>query len=149
MVFITAAAFLPGCTQDEGYKLVLSDPADGSVYATYPMEEGGTFGVEFIHSVNKSPVRDIYEIRDGELWNVQCIYYGFGAGVEEILLEGESLSYGDNGEMIVSDIDHRMDKMIIIVGTISDHTLYLGDKTVSLRDLCGRSSKVLFTCEKG
>ena len=149
MVFITAAAFLPGCTQAEGYKLVLSDPADGSVYATYPMEEGGTFGVEFIHSVNKSPVRDIYEVRDGALWNVQCIYYGFGAGVEEILLEGESLSYGDNGEMIISDIDHKMDRMILVVGTISDHTLYLGDKTVSLRDLCGRSSKVLFTCERG
>lgn len=149
MIFITAAAFLPGCTSSEGERLVLSDPATGEVYASYPMEEGDTFGVEFIHSVNKSPVRDIYELRDGEIWNVQCIYYGFGAGVEEILLEGETLSYGDNGEMIISDIDHKIDNMVIIVGTISDHTLYLGDETISLRDLCGRSSKVLFTCERG
>ncbi len=150
MIFITAAAFLPGCTgSSAGYELVLSDPSSGQVYASYPMEEGESFEVEFIHSVNKSPVRDIYELRDGELWNVQCIYYGFGAGVEEILLEGETLSYGDKGEMIVSGIDHKMDHMVIIVGTISDHTLYLGDEAISLRDLCGRSSKVLFTCERG
>ena len=148
MLFITAAAFLPGCSAG-GTSLVLSDANSGQVYATFPIKDGDTFAVEFIHSVNKSPVRDVYEVRDGEIWNIQCIYYGFGAGVEEILLEGETLSYGDNGEMIVSNIDNCLGSMVIVVGTISDHTLFLGDEEISLRDLCGRSSKVLFSCEKG
>ena len=146
MTFITAAAFLTGCS-DGGMELVLSDADSGQVYASYPVEYGDTYAVEFVHSVNKSPVRDVFEIRDGEIWNTQCIYYGFGAGVEEELGEGETLSYGENGEMIISNIEKRMDNLIIVVGTISDHTLYLGDETISLRDLCGRSSKVLFTCE--
>ena len=148
MIFITAAAFLPGCSSGE-MELVLSDKESGQVYATYPVENGDTYAVEFVHSVNKSPVRDVYEIRDGEIWNIQCIYYGFGAGVEEELGEGETLSFGENGEMIVSNIEKRMDNLVIVVGTISDHTLYLGDETISLRDLCGRSSKVLFTCQQG
>ena len=46
--------------------------------------------------------------------------------------------------MIISNIDKRMDDMILVVGTISDHTLYFGEETISLRELCGRSSKVLF-----
>ena len=148
MIFIAAALFLPGCTGGEG-RLVLSDPADGRVYASYPMEEGDEFSVEFIHSVNKSPVRDYYQCRADGIWNVRCVYYGFGAGVEEILLEGEPLSYGEDGEMIVSGIDNRPDPMILVVGTISDHTLRIGEETVSLRDLCGRSSKVLFTYTPG
>lgn len=148
MIFITAAAFLPGCSSG-GTSLVLSNPDSGQVYAKYSVEDGDTFAVEFIHSVNKSPVRDVYEIRAGEIWNTQCIYYGFGAGVEEELGEGETLSYGENGEMIISDIEKRMDSMVLVVGTISDHTLYLGDETISLRDLCGRSSKVLFACQQG
>ncbi len=148
MFIIAAAAFLPGCSQQES-RLVLSDPATGEVYASYPMEEGEEFSVEFIHSVNKSPVRDYYECRSDGIWNTRCIYYGFGAGVEEILLEGETLTYGDNGEMIVSGIDNHPDPMILVVGTISDHTLRVGEETVSLRDLCGRSSKVLFTYEPG
>ena len=146
MIFITAAAFLPGCSSG-GTTLVLSDADSGQVYATYPVENGDTYAVEFIHSVNKSPVRDVFEIRDKEIWNIQCIYYGFGAGVEETLNEGETLSYGENGEMIISNIEKKMDNLIIVVGTISDHTLYLGEETISLRDLCGRSSKVLFSCE--
>ncbi len=148
MIFITAAAFLPGCSPG-GTSLVLSNADSGQVYATYPVENGDTFAVEFIHSVNKSPVRDVYEIREGEIWNTQCIYYGFGAGVEEELGEGETLSYGENGEMIISNIEKKIDNMVIVVGTISDHTLYLGDETISLRDLCGRSSKVLFSCQQG
>lgn len=148
MIFITAAAFLPGCSSGE-MSLVLSDPKSGQAYAAYPVEDGDTFSVEFIHSVNKSPVRDIYEIRDGEIWNTQCIYYGFGAGVEEELGEGETLSYGDNGEMIISNIEKKMDSMVLVVGTISDHTLRIGQETISLRDLCGRSSKVSFTCAPG
>lgn len=148
MIFITAAAFLPGCSPG-GTSLVLSNADSGQVYATYPVENGDTFAVEFIHSVNKSPVRDVYEIREGEIWNTQCIYYGFGAGVEEELGEGETLSYGENGEMIISNIEKKIDNMVIVVGTISDHTLYLRDETISLRDLCGRSSKVLFSCQRG
>ena len=148
MFFIAAALFLPGCSAGEG-ELVLSDPATGKVYASYPMEEGEEFSVEFIHSVNKSPVRDYYQCRADGIWNTRCVYYGFGAGVEEILLEGETLSYGGDGEMIVSNIDNRLDPMILVVGTISDHTLRVGEETVSLRDLCGRSSKVLFTYEPG
>ena len=148
MIFITAAAFLPGCSPG-GTSLVLSNADSGQVYATYPVENGDTFAVEFIHSVNKSPVRDVYEIREGEIWNTQCIYYGFGAGVEEELGEGETLSYGENGEMIISNIEKKIDNMVIVVGTISDHSLYLGDETISLRDLCGRSSKVLFSCQRG
>jgi hypothetical protein len=144
MIIITAAVFLSGCAQNPS-QLCLTDPEDGKVYAAYPMEEGDSFAIEFIHSVNKSPVKDVYTIQDGAIWNERCIYYGFGAGVEEVLLEGETLSYGSNGEMIISGIHHRMDDMILVVGTISDHTLYLGEESISLRELCGRSSKVLFT----
>ena len=86
-------------------ELVLSDSQSGQVYATYPVENGDTYAVEFVHSVNKSPVRDVFEIRDGEIWNTQCIYYGFGAGVEEELAEGEVLTFGENGEMIISNIE--------------------------------------------
>ncbi|MBQ5583844.1 MAG: DUF1850 domain-containing protein [Ruminiclostridium sp.] len=130
-------------------ELVLSDSQSGQVYATYPVENGDTYAVEFVHSVNKSPVRDVFEIRDGEIWNTQCIYYGFGAGVEEELAEGEVLTFGENGEMIISNIEKKMDNLVIVVGTISDHTLYIGEETISLRDLCGRSSKVQFTCQQG
>ena len=92
------------------------------------------------------PVRLSRRGREAELRQAVQAY---ARDLEEILLEGETLSYGENGEMIVSGIDNHPDPMILVVGTISDHTLRVGEETVSLRDLCGRSSKVLFTYDPG
>ena len=57
------------------------------------------------------------------------------------------LTYDENGEMVVSGFDKEMPYLSYIVGTVSDHTLALHGKEISLRDLCGRNSKVEFSCE--
>lgn len=146
IIAVLAAAFLlnPG----QGY-LTLSSAKTGELYARYPMDVGDSFSIGFIHSVNKSPVTDYYEIREDGIYVVKTIYYGFGAGVQTELEGGEKLEYGEDGSMIVSGFDRRMDDLIYFVGTVSDHTLVLNEKEeISLRDLCGRNAKVRFRYEK-
>lgn len=125
-------------------KLVLTNAKTGENYGSFPLEDG-TFSVTFVHSVNKSPVSDIYEIRDGVIYMTGTVYYGFGAGVPDELSEGQKLTFGENGEMIISDMDLRIDDLVYVVGTVSDHILRIGNKETSLRDLCGRNSSVSFT----
>ena len=109
--------------------------------------EGDEFSVGFIHSVNKSPLTDVYQIKDHKIYVVRTIYYGFGAGVQTELEDGQTLSYGENGEMIISGFDRELPYLSYMVGTVSDHTLTVRGKEISLRDLCGRNSAVEFTCE--
>ena len=118
---------------------------DGTEYAAFPLREGESFSVTFVHSVNKSPVTDVYEIRDGIITVVQTVYYAFGAGVQTELEEGQTLSYGPDGEMIVSGFDRPLPNLSYIVGTVSDHTLTIDGAEVSLRALCGRNSTVRFS----
>ncbi|MEG1682846.1 MAG: DUF1850 domain-containing protein [Oscillospiraceae bacterium] len=128
------------------HHLVLTDADTGSVYARYPMGEGDRFSVEFIHSVNQSPVRDIYEVRDGtDLYVVETDYFAFGAGVQTELNPGETLTYGEDGSMRVTGIDIALPRLAYMVGTVSDHTLRIGGQTISLRALCGRNSNVVFS----
>lgn len=84
---VVAAALLIGIFTRPG-SLVLKNGSTSEVYARYPMREGEGFSVGFIHSVNKSPVTDEYEIRDGQITVVRTIYYGFGAGVQTQIEEG-------------------------------------------------------------
>ncbi|WP_343281861.1 hypothetical protein, partial [Ligaoa zhengdingensis] len=42
-------------------RLVLCSADTGRVYRTWDAYDGMTFSVEFVHSVNKSPVCDIFE----------------------------------------------------------------------------------------
>lgn len=111
------------------------------------MAEGDEFSVGFIHSVNKSPLTDVYQIKDSKIYVVSTIYYGFGAGVQTELEGGQTLSYGDNGEMIISGFNKELPHLSYMVGTVSDHILTVHGKEISLRSLCGRNSTVEFTCE--
>ena len=131
-----------------GYWLTLRDGDTGRLYARYPVRAGERFSVGFVHSVNKSPLIDVYEIRGDGIYVVETVYYGFGAGVQTELEEGQTLRFGSDGEMIVSGFDRRMDRLSYIVGTVSDHTLKVGGEEISLRELCGKNSTVLFSCAR-
>lgn len=117
------------------------------MYARYKVKDGEEFSIGFIHSVNKSPLTDVYQIKEQGIYVVRTIYYGFGAGVQTELSDGQRLTYGDKGEMIISGFDQEMTHLSYIVGTVSDHVLTIQGKEISLRDLCGRNATVEFTCE--
>lgn len=130
-----------------GDYLVLRNGDTQEEYARFKVSEGDEFSVMFIHSVNQYPLTDVYRIEDHKIYVVRTVYYNFGAGVQTEIEEGQTLTYGENGEMIVSGFDQEMPYLSYIVGTVSDHTLTIHGKEISLRELCGKNSKVEFSCE--
>ena len=142
---VLAAAFL--YAQENEKYLVLSSAKTGEEYARYPVCVGDEFSIGFIHSVNKSPVTDFYEIREDGIYVVKTIYYGFGAGVQTELEGNEKLEYGEDGSMIISGFDRKMEDLVYFVGTVSDHILTVREEQeISLRELCGRNARVRFSC---
>lgn len=125
--------------------VLLRDGGTGRLLAAFPVENGGEFSVLFIHSVNMTPVTDVYQVRGRGIYVVRTVYYDFGAGVQSEIRDGQTLQYGSDGSMTVSGFDRRMDKLSYIVGTVSDHVLEIGGRSVSLRDLCGRNTTVRFS----
>ena len=125
--------------------LLLTDERTGRVYARLPLEDGESFSVTFRHSVNKSDVTEIYERRGNEIWLTGCVYYGFGAGVAEELDPSWTLEIGADGEMILGNIEQRMGDLTYVVGTVYDHILRIGEKSVVLNELCGKNCKVHFS----
>lgn len=130
-----------------GDDLVLRNGETNEEYARFRVSEGDEFSVTFIHSVNQYPLTDVYEIRDHRIYVVRTIYNNFGAGVQTEIEDDQTLEINDNGEMVVSGFDLEMPWLSYIVGTVSDHTLTLHGKEISLRELCGRNSKVAFSIE--
>lgn len=146
IILIIAATLFIGFFSP-GHYLTVTDCDTGERYARYPMGEGDRFSIEFKHSVNLSPVIDIYEIRDGDIYVEETVYYHFGAGVQTQLNEGETLTYGDDGSMIVGNIHQLRNNVRYIVGTLYDHVLTVGDEPINLSRLCGKNTKVCFNYE--
>lgn len=138
-----------GEKQADSRWLTVRNAETGQLYARYPISNGDWFSIGFIHSVNKSPLTDYYEIRDDKIFVEKTVYYGFGAGVQTEIEDGQTLEYGEDGSMIVSGFHKEIPDLVYIVGTVSDHTLVVnGGEEISLRELCGRHSKVRFSIEE-
>ena len=144
-ILVVAALALLGLFLLREPKLVLSDQDSGRVFARLPLADGDSFSVTFRHSVNKSDVTEIYQRRGREIWLTGCVYYGFGAGVAEVLEPGWTLENGDNGEMIIGNIEMKMNDLSYIVGTVYDHILEINGEKIILNQLCGKNAKVDFS----
>lgn len=142
MIFITAAAFALNMLSAE--YLVMYDSDTGKRYITEKADDGLMFSVEFIHSVNQTPVKDTYIIENGEIRAYSTTYRSFGAGVQTALEGNQKMTYDDDGNMVITGFDITYDPLRYIVGTVSDHILTFSGEEISLRNLCGRNAKVVF-----
>ncbi|MBQ2964802.1 MAG: DUF1850 domain-containing protein [Clostridia bacterium] len=147
MLIITAAAVFIK-TASVTY-LVLYNADTGERYITEKAEEGMMFSVEFIHSVNKTPVKDTFIIENGEIRAYSTLYRSFGAGVQTALEGNQKMTYDEQGNMIITGFDITYDPLRYCVGTVSDHILTLGGEEISLRNMCGRSERVVFETVTG
>lgn len=143
-----AVALLGILWLNRGMELVLRNFETGEVYARYSVQPGDECSIEFRHSVNKTPVRDVYQItEDGRFHNIRCIYYGFGAGVQTQLEEGETLSYQD-GAMVIDNIQKYSDQLTYSLIPISTHVLRVGEEIVSLPELVGGEAVLSLAIER-
>ena len=108
-----------------------------------------SFYIEFIHSVNKSPVKEFYKIdKNKQIVLYKSIYYNFGAGVETNTYDTQKFKFGDDGSLVFYDLDIRFKDLNYIIGTIYDHILYVIDKNENIKieynltDLLGKNSKI-------
>ena len=112
-------------------------------------EDKPEFAISFIHSVNQSMVKEGYIVKNGdEIYLDTCLYKNFGAGVATEVVPPQTLEILDNGYMLISGFDMYIPRLSYIVGTISDHILYINNNEISLRDLCGKNRSIGFKIKK-
>lgn len=138
-----ALLFLASCYSNkvENKKLILYNNDLGSEIASFPIGENDYFYIKFIHSVNMSPVIDYYKFdQENKIYVYKTIYYNFGAGVETELEGNESMSYGDDGSMIIDNINKEIDPLVYYLSSVYDHKLSInGQEEISLWDICGKN----------
>jgi len=146
LLAVIVLIFLYICPKKE--YLVLRDGDNGKLIARYEVEENEEFAVSFIHSVNKSIVKESYEIKQKNIYLTKCLYRAFGAGVATQVEPPQTLEYLSDGSMLISGFDRKIEDLSYIVATVSDHILYINDEEISLGELCGKNRTVRFEIEQ-
>ena len=143
-ILITAVIVCMTSCEDEGVKLILGNSETGKIIKSFEVSEGDEFSVEFIHSVNQSPVKDVFVIRNKKIYADRTVYSAFGAGVQTEIDDGQILTFDEEGNMVVSGFNIEFPQVKYIVGTVSDHILEISDESISLRELCGKNAHIYF-----
>ena len=138
-----ALLFLISCNlhRVENRHLILYNNESGQKIASFPINQDSHFYIKFTHSVNLSPVIDYYKFKKhNEIYVYKTIYYNYGAGVETELENDETISFGDDGSMIIDNINKKIEPLVYYLSNIYDHKLCIdGQDEISLWELCGKN----------
>ena len=131
-------------------RLYLINDNNNFLLDIYEFDDKKEFSIQFIHSVNNSPVIDYYTIDDNNnIIITQTTYYDFGAGVQTELNNNEKIKYGNNGEMTVTNINKIISPLVYIVGTVSHHTMNINNNNIVLDEKYGRNTHIRFEVKGG
>ena len=115
--------------------LVLENAESGQIRFTTPIQEGEQFAIGYIHSVNQSPVAEIYEIRDGRIVLVAFEFEAFGAGIPTELEPGQTLIHLPEGGMRIEGFDRVILDLRYLIAHATNLTLYIQGSEVPLNSL--------------
>ncbi len=89
------------------------------------------FIISYMHSVNKSKIRDFYFInKNNDIVLEKTRFVSYGAGIPEPK-EGESFIISDD-YMEINNMNRTIKDLYLFVGTIANHTVMTGDKITEL-----------------
>ena len=145
---VTGAVFYTAHSRSKNQFLEIRDTGSGKLYGTWPLKESDEFAIEFIHSVHQSPVRERFIIEDKMIRPEAVRFSSFGAGMLSNLEEGQTMSR-DGDALVISGFNASFKELKIIVGTVSDHVLFINGDTVSLQKLCGKNAHITVRYHEG
>ena len=115
--------------------LVLTNAQTNRPLYTAVLREGETFSLSHIHSLHQTPVREIYERRDGQIVLVALEFESFGAGLPDVLEYGQILSRLETGGLRVDGVERPMPDFHMLIGHTAAHTLHIADQNIPLDTL--------------
>lgn len=136
LIIIVAVAiiFMPSYTA-----LVISSE---DAKLTLALDDGEDFGIQYMHSVNKSPVIDTVERAGDTLIIRSSLYQTYGAGIP-ILSDEVGSTYTETDEgFLLTGIDTVMDEINLITGTYSDHHLLYREQELILKEYFGEQTLI-------
>ncbi|WP_202935050.1 DUF1850 domain-containing protein [Halorussus amylolyticus] len=107
--------------------LVVADAETGDRLLAVPVSGGTTVALDYTHSVEKTPVRDVYEVNDTELEMVRMEFESFGAG----LPSRADVNVTENGTFVF-DPEGSYDHLYVAPGDVAGHELVVADRRYDL-----------------
>ena len=110
------------------------------------LKDGDTFTVKYTHSVQLTPVWEVYEIRDGGIFLTETVFQSFGAGLPST--SPYDFEITDQGFRLYN-IDMKITDLIYRVGAVrANHSLIINGKEYPFLDFAEPGEGIKFETNK-
>jgi hypothetical protein len=112
--------------------LLIIENGDGSSLISIPIEPGESFTIRYIHSVDISPVHEVFYADEKKGIMIKETYFKmFGAGMGH--WPGRGTIVEENGWIFIKDMDIAIGEFYLRVGTPAvDHTILIKGQEIRL-----------------
>lgn len=119
----------------EEQALVVEDDG-GEELLSVPVEENTTVTVAYTHSVEKTPVRDVYAVQDSDLVMTRMEFESFGAGLPSTA----DVERGDDGSFVYHPPNQRTEELVVATSPVAGHELVVDGERYNLVELADGGS---------
>lgn len=110
--------------------LLLVDDTTGAILQEIELDEGKTFSMTYTHSVERSEVKEIFEVRGNEIFVMESYTESYGAGLP---YEGTELD-ADDGKFVIKDINKKIESLIVRPSKLYPHYLTYNNEVITISD---------------
>ena len=126
--------------------LYVSDMRSEDYLKAWRLEDGDIFTVKYTHSVQLTPVWEVYEIRDGGIFLIETVFQSFGAGLPST--SPYDFEITDQGFRLYN-IDMKITDLVYRVGAVrANHILIIREKEYPFLDFAEPTEGIKFKTQK-
>ena len=125
---IVAAVGLAATSGAAEEQVLVVEDDTGETLLSVVVEENTTVTLAYTHSVEKTPVRDVYAVRDGGLVMTRMEFRSFGAGLPSTV----DVERGDDGSFVYRPPNRRTEELVVATSPIADHDLVVDGRRYDL-----------------
>lgn len=130
-----------------GISLCLTDTrGSGEPVARLPLGDPPTFELSFIHSVSRTPVRDLYRVDGGQIIQSAEIFMGHGAGLPSIANDMDATGWRHENGTFILDMHRLTGPIPIRIQAEFKNTLTIAGTDLPLASL-GHAALTLAPCD--
>lgn len=131
--------FLAACTSAGVYgfdngsvQLVVTEFPEQRELGRYRLGPDLTFSLSFIHSVSKTRVTDVYEIRAGKIIQIKEIFRAHGAGLPSSTKEPGGISWEKTKDWFIFHMERSIPKLVVRTDKLYQNRLTLDSRVIDL-----------------
>jgi len=125
-------------------RLVLTDFRTGEILWLASVREGTWILITYTHSVNLTPVTEIFYVRGEEIILHAVEFSSFGAGMPAYPEDGQTMLTLPDGTVRIEGLDRVMNFMVSMVALATGHTIAVGSREIQLGNIAPPGTPVRF-----